>query len=115
MLPKKNRLCERRNIFLVLKKGIEVKGRFFRLHALPKKDPEPRFAIIVNNKEGKKATERNYIKRRTREVVKNKRQEFLGYAVVIFAKKNTSTASRPLLAEELTRHAASLKNHNTGY
>jgi len=72
MLPKANRLKKNKDFENVFKKGQGFKEDFLYLK-IKKNNPESsRFGFVVSKKFSQKATERNKIKRRLRELVKVK-------------------------------------------
>lgn len=72
MLPKKNRLKKKKDFEKVLKKGKGFKEDFLILKVKKNRLKELRFGFIVSQKVSKKAVVRNKIKRRFREVVKER-------------------------------------------
>lgn len=72
MLPKLNRLKKNKDIKRVLEKGKGFKEGFLILRLLPNKLGKIRFTFIVSQKVSPKATLRNKIKRRLRELIRLK-------------------------------------------
>jgi ribonuclease P protein component len=70
MLPKKNRLKKKKDFENVFKRGQGFKEDFLYLKALANNLKSSRFGFAVSKKFSKKATIRNKIKRRLREIVK---------------------------------------------
>ncbi|MDO8551454.1 MAG: ribonuclease P protein component [bacterium] len=94
MLPQKNRLLSRRDFETVKGKGVKFQTNLFGLIVCPTEKDNSRFGFIISTKISKKATERNLIKRRLREVFR----EFLtkiqpGYDIVVLGKKDLLTQS----------------------
>lgn len=61
---------------MVFSKGRKVFGKYFIIRYLPNLDKNCRFGIIVSNKISKKATARNKIKRRVREIIRKNLDNF---------------------------------------
>ncbi len=64
MLPKQNRITNKKDFEKVFKKGINYNGDFFILKVFKNNLGNSRIGIIVSQKVSKKATIRNKIKRR---------------------------------------------------
>jgi len=73
MLPKINRLKKRKDIEKVFEKGKRFKEDFLILKITKNALSQTRFGFIVSKKVSKKATLRNKIKRKLREIVSQKR------------------------------------------
>lgn len=87
MLPKINRLKKRKDFEKVLRKGKGFKEDFLVLKMLKNNLSQTHFGFIVGNKISKKATLRNKIKRRLRELVRTKITKIKkGFNVVLIAK-----------------------------
>ncbi len=69
MLPKKNRLTQKKDFDSVFKNGKTIKSDFLIFKFLKNRFNENRFGFIVSKKVSNKATKRNLIKRRLRKVV----------------------------------------------
>ncbi len=72
MLPKRNRLKKNKDFENVFKKGQGFKEDFLYLKIKENNLKSSRFGFVVSKKFSQKATERNKIKRRLRELVKAK-------------------------------------------
>lgn len=73
MLPKKNRLKKKKDFERVFKKGEGAKKDYLVLKVFNQRgDEDCRFAFIVSQKVSKKATVRNKVRRRLREIVRKK-------------------------------------------
>ncbi|MDI6603003.1 MAG: ribonuclease P protein component [Patescibacteria group bacterium] len=70
MLPKVNRLKKKKDIERVFKNGKGFKEDFLILKTIKNDLKDSRFAFIVSQKVSKKATVRNKIRRRLRELVR---------------------------------------------
>ncbi|MCX6790594.1 MAG: ribonuclease P protein component [Candidatus Gribaldobacteria bacterium] len=89
MLPRKNRLTKNNDFLKVYSQGRHTNGSFLALKAMDNHLPYFRVAFIVSKKISTKATERNLVKRRLREAVKNILGSIkAGYDIVIFSKTN---------------------------
>ncbi len=75
MLKKKNRLKRKKDFGIVFKKGKGVKEGFLFLKHVSNGLEDSRCGIVVSRKVSKKATVRNRIKRRLRDVVAQKLRE----------------------------------------
>jgi ribonuclease P protein component len=71
MLSSENRLKKKKDIERVFKKGKTFKDDFFVLRTVENNSNNCRFAFIVPKKVSNKASDRNKIKRRAREIIKN--------------------------------------------
>jgi ribonuclease P protein component len=67
MLPRANRLCQRKDFSKVYSRGRQIRSPLVALYVLARSGVEPRFGISVNKKVGG-AVQRNKVKRRLREV-----------------------------------------------
>ncbi len=72
MLPKNNRLKNKKDFDRVFKEGSGFKNNFLALKAVKNNINASRFGFVVSQKVSKKAVVRNKIKRRLREIVKKK-------------------------------------------
>lgn len=72
MLAKVNRLRKKKDFERILKKGKSFKEGFIILKFNKNNSREIRFGFIVSRKVSKKATVRNKVKRRLRELMKKK-------------------------------------------
>ena len=72
MLPKKNRLIKNQDFDRVFKKGKGLKEGFLFLKILKNDLEISRFGFVVSNKVSNKATVRNKIKRKLRNLVREK-------------------------------------------
>jgi len=88
MLPKKYRLIKNNDFAEVAQKGKAVFGREISLKWTENNLSFPRFGIVVSLKVDKKATIRNKIKRRIRNILKNDLPFFIpGYDFLILTRK----------------------------
>ena len=71
MLSKSNRLQKKKDFDVVFKKGRGIKEDFLFLKIINNNLKDSRFGFIIPNKVLKKATQRNRIKRKLREWIKN--------------------------------------------
>ena len=70
MIPKKRKIGAGTRVSMVMKKGREVKSRFFIVKYLPNRATVTRFAIITSTKVHKNAVERNIVRRRISEILR---------------------------------------------
>lgn len=115
MLPKQNRINDKKEFSIILEKGKIFQGPSFGLVCYQEKDTLPaRFGFIVSNKISKLATRRNRIRRILREIVKSKLAQIKpGLLFVILVKKNILEKSYKDLEAEFRDTLAktgSLKN-----
>ncbi len=75
MLKKSLRLTKKKEFDYAFKKGRSVYSPFLLLKYVANNQPFSRFGIIVSNKVSKKATQRNLIKRRLREIIRSVQPE----------------------------------------
>lgn len=112
MLKRVNRLRLQKDIEAVLKSGVRRKGDFFRVHFLRKDAPAgARITVVAGAKELRKATQRNRLKRRTREVVRMILPDLSLGDYMIFPLRTALDASFQELQRELTHHVHSIKDH----
>lgn len=76
MLPKKNRLTQKKDFDFVFKNGKTVRSTFLLFKFLKNHISETRFGFIVSKKISNKATKRNLVKRRLRGAVSNLSEDF---------------------------------------
>ena len=76
MLPKKNRLTQKKDFDSVFKNGKTIKSDFLILKLLKNHFNENRFGFIVSKKVSNKSTKRNLVKRRLRKIVLNNFKDF---------------------------------------
>ncbi len=72
MLPKINRLTKKKDLEKVLRVGKEAKEGFLILRTVKNNLDNSRFGFIVSKKVSKKASLRNKVKRRLRDLVRGK-------------------------------------------
>ena len=103
MLAKQHRLKKDKDFELVFKKGKAFNGKFLFLKVIKRNNLEvSRFGLIVGTKISKKATIRNKIKRRLRDVIRKKLEDIKpGFDVVIGAKTRIVDKSYQDIKEEL--------------
>lgn len=92
MLPKKNRLTQKKDFDTVFKSGKTIKGDFLIFKLLKNHLGENRFGFIVSKKVSNRATKRNLVKRKLRQAVTKAYQEGVvreeSLDVVMFALPN---------------------------
>ena len=87
MLPKQYRLRADKDIKKVFKKGRRIMTPLLRFQVLETGAEHTRFAIVVSTKVGKRATTRNLIKRRVREILRSEIKNIpQGFDVVVQAR-----------------------------
>jgi len=86
MLTRTNRLCKKRDFERVLKKGKGLKEDFLVLRMAKNDLSQSRFGFIVGKKISNKATLRNKLKRRLRELVRGKIEKVKkGFDIILIA------------------------------
>jgi ribonuclease P protein component len=114
MLSKVNRLKKKRDLERVFLGGKRFKEGFLVLKIAKNTLPKTRFGFIVSQKVSKKATLRNKIKRRLREVVSKKEKNFKkGLDILLTARPGLETKDFWEIDESLNRlfkKAKCLKN-----
>ena len=92
MLPDKNRLKKKKDFEKVLKEGRGIKEDFLILKVRKNKPKKLRFGFVVSKKISKKAVVRNKIKRRLREVIKERIKKIdKGLDIIIITLPGTET------------------------
>lgn len=86
MLSLKNRLKKKKEFERVFKRGKGLKEDFLVLKLVKNNLPQSRFGFIVGTKVSKRATLRNKLKRRLRELIRTRIEEIkTGYDIVLIA------------------------------
>jgi ribonuclease P protein component len=86
MLSLKNRLKKKKEFERVFKRGKGLKEDFLVLKLVKNNLPQSRFGFIVGTKVSKRATLRNKLKRRLRELIRMKMEEIkTGYDIILIA------------------------------
>lgn len=86
MLPKENRLKKEKDFEAVFREGKGSACGPLRVKSICNKSEVARFGFIVSKKYSKKASERNLIKRRMREIIRKMMPEIKnGYDIVLLA------------------------------
>lgn len=88
MLKNINRLRKTKEIQRVFKAGKSIRSANFSIRYAPNRERSNRFAVVVGTKVDKRATRRNALKRRVREVIKQSLQLLpMSYDIVLTAHK----------------------------
>ncbi len=94
MLPRPNRLTKKKEFEKTYQQGKAVGGEFLLVKISPNQENKTRVGIVVSKKVAKKATERNKIKRRIREIVRSEVLEGKTVGdIVIIAKRSSEKSS----------------------
>lgn len=103
MLAKQHRLKKDKDFELVFKRGKAFNGKFLFLKIIKRNNLEvSRFGLVVGTKISKKATIRNKIKRRLRDIVRKRLGDIKsGFDVIIGAKTRVVDKSYQEIKEEL--------------
>ncbi len=104
MLPRLNRLTKRKDFEEMHRQGQTTRGQLMILRLKKNNFSHCRAGIIVSKKVSKKATQRNKIKRRMRQII---RKEVIslcdGYDFIIILKPNASSAGYKELEDDWQR------------
>jgi len=101
MLPKLYRLSKKSDFDTVFQKGRSRALRYFFIRWQSTERVHPRIGIIVSNKVSKKATIRNTLKRRIREIIWNMYRELQSVDIIIIAKVQSVNASYEHIQQDL--------------
>lgn len=102
MLNKVNRLNKTRDFDRAFKGGKSAYGKQIGIKAIANKVGKSRFGIVVSTKVAKKATDRNQLKRRIREILRlNVDKIKAGHDIMIIALPGTSEAKYQELEKEI--------------
>jgi ribonuclease P protein component len=101
MLPKRYRLSKKSDFDIVFKHGRRKALCYFFIQWNETAREHPRIGIIVSNKVSKKATIRNTIKRRVREIVWNMREKIGRVDIIIIAKAQSVNANYNAIRHDL--------------
>jgi ribonuclease P protein component len=86
MLPKENRLKKKKDFENIFKNGKTFRSKNITVKYLFNEIEDNKIGFVVSKKFSKKATERNKVKRRLREIVrKNKKQIKKGVDIILIA------------------------------
>jgi len=114
MLPKNNRLKKRKDFQKVMRRGKGLREDFLFLKFLKNNLKVVRVGFIVSQKIAKKATQRNKIKRRLREGLREKLAQIKkGYDLIFIAQKGIEKKKFSEIKEkidQLLKRAKILKN-----
>jgi len=103
MLPRLNRLTKRKDFGEIHQQGQITRGRLMMLRAKRNNLKYSRVGIIVSKKVAKKATQRNKIKRRMRQIIREKILLHSGYDFVIILKHNAASVNYEELKDDWQR------------
>lgn len=102
MLKKKNRIISSVDFKEIFTKGHVQENEYFKIIFKKNNLDYPRYGIIVSSKNCKLAVERNALKRKIRNILRNSLLIFLkGFDVVIMTKKGCSNMNFQKLKESL--------------
>ncbi|MCK6462691.1 MAG: ribonuclease P protein component [Candidatus Pacebacteria bacterium] len=102
MLSKENRM-DKETIGLVVKSGRSFSSDSFNLKTAPIAGGRSLFAFVVSSKVSKKATERNKLKRRARNIIRKVLSEVKkGAGIIFFFKVSAKDRTYRELKEEMT-------------
>ncbi len=88
MLARKHRLTTDKDVTRVLRKGRAVFTNLLVVKALPNEEGAVRATVVVSTKVHKRATKRNLIKRRVREVIHKLIPSFLAPVDIVILAQN---------------------------
>lgn len=104
MLSKENRLKKQKDFENIFKKGEGFFGKFLVLKKTENNLKKARVGFVVSQKVSKKATARNKLKRRLREITrKSLPQTKKGCDIVFFAKKGAADKDSQGLKKEVEK------------
>jgi ribonuclease P protein component len=102
MLPREKRITNTRDYQRVYQKGSFFSARLANINILPNRSDMARLGIVVTKKVAAKATERNLIKRRFREVSRTLYDQLpAGYDIVVTIKGGAEKAEFTEIEKEL--------------
>jgi len=102
MLTAKNRLTKERDFKRINRLGRSFFSSYFRLRYLANNLGLNRFAVVVSTKISKKATERNRLKRQTREIIRLSQNKIkIDHDIVVTAQGHALGKSYQDLEENL--------------
>lgn len=105
MLPKQHRLRAEKDIKKVFKKGRRMITPLLRFQIYKTGSEETRFAIVVSTKVAKRATIRNLLKRRVREILREHiTQVPVGYDIVLQFRSDSVTYATEKIKGQKTPH-----------
>lgn len=91
MLKKINRGLKKKDFEISRSRGRMYQSPLFGVAVVKKEEGEPQFGFVISKKISKKAVDRNKIRRRLAEVIKNKMPE--GLKIIFLVKKNILEAN----------------------
>ena len=104
MLAYSNRLTKKREIETVLKQGRVFYTKYFIIRTKKNQAEQSRFAIVVSTKVSKKATQRNTVKRRLSELLRQALNKIKpGYDLVIIASPAIIEKGRVITSGEIKK------------
>ena len=103
-LPRSSRLPDAASFSAVMRGGRQVHDDFFRVFAVPNREPCARLGIVVSRKVSRKAVARNRIKRRIREAFRHDQHTLASLDVVVIARPPAAQRSHAELGASLTEH-----------
>lgn len=110
MLPKEYRLIKEKDFKRIHNLGQSFFSAHFRLKSLANKLEISRFAVVVSTKVSKKATSRNRLKRRLREIIRlNKDKIKTGFDILVFTNNKALALDYQQLEEDLLKILAKAK------
>ncbi len=112
MLKKENRLKKKKDFDIVFKQGVFKKSSFILFGFKENNLDYSRFGIIISKKISNKAVVRNKIKRRIREIVRNKIDQIKkGFDIIIVPYKGIEEKSFQEIEKEIIKNLRVLINH----
>ena len=103
MLQKKNRLLKNTDFERIIGRGRAIAGGDLLLKYVKTDNPQPRFGFVISTKVSKKATDRNLLKRRMREIIRGGAETIGGgHDFVFIARKSVLNLSFSELKSEIT-------------
>jgi len=110
MLKKTNRLLKNTDFARIMRRGRAMANGDFLLKYVKADGSQSRFGFVISAKVSKKATERNLLKRRMREIVRGSIKSIAGgYNFVFIARKSSLDLNFNELKEEIIRLLGKIK------
>ncbi len=102
MLKREFRLTNNKDFQTIYRRGRYNSTALFSVNVLPNRSPVTKIGIVVNKKVSKRAHERNRIKRRVREIIREAYPRIRpGLGIVITAKTNSFGAEYKIIEKDI--------------
>ena len=102
MLKRQQRITSGKDFQNIYRRGRHLSSAFFGLNYLKNRFGFSRLGVVVSKKTARKATERNLLKRRTREILRLNYSTFPpGFDIIVTLKSSTKEVNFNKLEKEL--------------